>query len=391
MSGSNSIVFMHNISPSWNEEIVALLLNKKLCTPHNNELEIESVKVCFFNTGQETSVVVGTRTISSRVAKIEFASQKEKDDIVLSYQGLVVPLTHGYHSYLFSSSSSINDLILENNVPNADVIRFPSPPLHLQFMALTTKELERRGKSFLSTSPTNDDENQVSKRHRRKRPTLRQHASLAFLLCKHFDGVRPIEICSGILIDEEITKYLLQMLQSIPTYPDDNDETEVQNPSSNTFSWPSLNKQRKGVKSQNYLTLRQKHAPCWDDLWLACRQVMVHVYGDDNLPTYNALAITKNFHGSPHIDQHDQTFQHVIALGDFVGGRLCSELNDETEIQMNIHNRLARMDGRMVHWVSEWSGKERFSVVYYSTDPKDYTPPLSSKSHVIFMQERAKE
>lgn len=137
--------------------------------------------------------------------------------------------------------------------------------------------------------------------------------------------------------------------------------------------------------SRNYLTLRKNRlAPCWSEIWNASHQIMNCVYGSERLPAYNALAITKNFQGSPHIDQHDKTFQHVIALGDFKGGYLCTELDDEKELQINVHQRLGRIDGRSVHWVSQWRGTERYSVVYYTTDEEDFTPPLQAKYHMDF-------
>ena len=203
------------------------------------------------------------------------------------------------------------------------------------------------------------------------------------------------------------------------------------------LTWPLATKQRKGVQSQHYLTVRQRHPPEHDKIWDLCRQLLVktlslHIddppYGDNaydenngsgsgsQIPNYNALAVTKNFHGSPHIDAHDQTFQHVVALGDFDGGNLCCELdsynesehidngNDKddgkgkdtqelvdvhpprTQLNIQIKNRLGRMDGRNVHWVSGWEGKERYSIVYYSTNKEHYTDPVPQSTHVEWMK-----
>lgn len=42
--------------------------------------------------------------------------------------------------------------------------------------------------------------------------------------------------------------------------------------------------------------------------------------------TQNLKAVTKNFRGSPHIDQNDFSVQYALAVGDFAsGGELCVE------------------------------------------------------------------
>ena len=70
------------------------------------------------------------------------------------------------------------------------------------------------------------------------------------------------------------------------------------------------------------------------------------------------------------MDAHDTTYQHVVALGDFGGGRLCADHGPRGEIRIEVKHRLGRIDGRMVHWVEKWKG-ERYSVVYYSTSKAD--------------------
>ena len=83
---------------------------------------------------------------------------------------------------------------------------------------------------------------------------------------------------------------------------------------------------------------------------------------------YNAIAVTKNFTGSPHIDTHDRCPQLAIALGDFEGGALCVESEDGSCVDVfDTHDKIAKVDGRRVHWVKAFRGRERFSIIFYNT------------------------
>ena len=102
-------------------------------------------------------------------------------------------------------------------------------------------------------------------------------------------------------------------------------------------------------------------------------------------PKHFSKAVTKNFRGSPHIDQNDLSVQYALSVGDFGhGGELCVEecwlwdllgvvsksLHPETVENhlssqenpllvkvLNSHNRLVCIDGRFPHWVSGYSGE----------------------------------
>jgi hypothetical protein len=84
---------------------------------------------------------------------------------------------------------------------------------------------------------------------------------------------------------------------------------------------------------------------------------------------FSAIAVTKNFVGSPHIDKYDITYQHAISLGEFkTGGQLCVESEDHNRVSVvGTHGRLVRVDGRFVHWVRRFGGGDRFSLIFYAT------------------------
>jgi len=86
---------------------------------------------------------------------------------------------------------------------------------------------------------------------------------------------------------------------------------------------------------------------------------------------YTAIAVTKNFAGSPHIDTHDISYQWTISLGDFHGGgELCVESSPQEVCVIDTQHKGAKVDGRYVHWVRGYNrqaGGDRFSIVFYKT------------------------
>ena len=106
---------------------------------------------------------------------------------------------------------------------------------------------------------------------------------------------------------------------------------------------------------------------------------------------YTSLALTRNFRGSPHRDELDQSFQFAVSLGTFgdcggggggggdgggaadCGGRLCTESSVGEVTCIDTHNKLGCIDGRCTHWVDGYEG-ERFSVVFYTVDEAHFTP-----------------
>ena len=138
--------------------------------------------------------------------------------------------------------------------------------------------------------------------------------------------------------------------------------------------WPGQS-HRAGVKSERYLVLKRDIRGSNDvyaSLKLACEAVLAEV--DADFP-YDSLAITKNFISSPHLDIEDKSYQFAMAFGNFAdGGELCVEARDGTKRWMiNTRERLARFDGRSVHWVRGYTGT-RYSVVWYVNRKTKFTP-----------------
>jgi hypothetical protein len=88
---------------------------------------------------------------------------------------------------------------------------------------------------------------------------------------------------------------------------------------------------------------------------------------EDFARRFTALAVTKNFKGSPHIDTLNVAPFYGLSLGDFDnGGKLCVECSATCVAEIDTRGRFAKVDGRFCHWVSDYEGT-RYSLIYYVT------------------------
>jgi hypothetical protein len=164
-----------------------------------------------------------------------------------------------------------------------------------------------------------------------------------------------------------------------------------------TLRWPP-GSQRKSMLATHYLVLRGGSAVAfYPELNALCDELMAWV-GDTDF-AHSAVAVTKNFVGSPHVDHLDVSYQYAVSLGCFQGGRLCVEevAKDKwTTHRINTKDRVARMDGRFVHWVEPFHttssssaatasddvdtndkhmGGDRYSLIFY-TSTEDQARPV---------------
>ena len=143
------------------------------------------------------------------------------------------------------------------------------------------------------------------------------------------------------------------------------------------LAWPKLSA-RPGVDAERYLVFSTRRSTAdlgtrhpHHALRSACDELLRWYRSACNDPGYRhtAIAVTKNFRGSPHIDTFDRCPQLAVAVGDFEGGHLCVE-GEGGGAHVDVfdtHDRLAKVDGRRVHWVRAFRGAERFSVIFYNT------------------------
>jgi hypothetical protein len=88
-------------------------------------------------------------------------------------------------------------------------------------------------------------------------------------------------------------------------------------------SWPRP-RERGKVAAGEYLTVSPANAGRHPRLWALAAETVAVL---DPSFAYTAIAATKNFCGSPHIDTHDVGYQWALSLGTFSGGgQLCLEV-----------------------------------------------------------------
>jgi hypothetical protein len=64
------------------------------------------------------------------------------------------------------------------------------------------------------------------------------------------------------------------------------------------------------------------------------------------------------------------------------GGKICVECCTREVAEVETRGRLAKIDGRFVHWVTPYDG-ERYSIIYYQTE--GHVTPMKS---AVFEDER---
>ena len=86
-------------------------------------------------------------------------------------------------------------------------------------------------------------------------------------------------------------------------------------------------------------------------MWELARRAVEEV-DPDFAARYTAVAFTKNFVGSPHIDTQNIATFRGLALGDFSegGGALAVEVSAREVAHVDTRRRLGKLDGRFPHW-----------------------------------------
>jgi len=156
------------------------------------------------------------------------------------------------------------------------------------------------------------------------------------------------------------------------------------------INWPHTTRERPKVKAQHYMILQKpgsgqvdskrtrKETAKWQK-YQAIYDVAVQVLEatlqeiDPEFPQrFTALAVTKNFQGSPHIDTLNVGPFYGLALGHFElgGGKIAVECSPTVVAEIDTRGRLAKVDGRFPHWVTPYKVQEdatRYSLIYYVT------------------------
>ena len=442
-----------DLEPSWSRTLIALLLGLDLFADAADEKDVVDAG----SIPDVPTPLAGHARVwklkDSTSAAVECASIHDFLG-ALAHDGLEVPCTHAYRH------RRVTPLV---HVPDAE--RLPlhtlSPSLEMQLAPLPTPELERR--LAVASRDTSSEEDardakraktrgdsgssgkrlaNAAKNEKASRCKITRHLRLCRQLASSMRGERPTRSIDGVRLDAEGETYAGKLLDALRAFD----------------GWPEDSKRRKGVGAAAYAVIKRKDIDkilareahtettaiqkkvvelfrlAQATLNVACRVKT----GDEPVP-FDAVAVTRAFRGSPHVDARDTSHQYVLALGDFSppGGALCvEEVAEEVArlrpgdardtgdagdgdpggdgaargkktrdgesraerrfvptgrvLRVNVKNRVARIDGRHVHWVDGWSG-ERFSVVFFCTRKEHAAEMQATAAHVEWMAAKQRE
>lgn len=167
----------------------------------------------------------------------------------------------------------------------------------------------------------------------------------------------------GTLISEDTIKELIAEMEAI--------------------HWPHTTRERPKIKAEYYMILQKPGSGQVDSKRTRIETAKLNKYRSifnaavralqqvdpDYANRFTALAVTKNFMGSPHIDTLNVGPFYGISLGDFGegGGKIAVECSPTLVAEIDTRNRFAKVDGRFPHWVTPYEGGTRYSLIYYMT------------------------
>lgn len=182
------------------------------------------------------------------------------------------------------------------------------------------------------------------------------------LQCYAACGTRTLRRVPGVLLPVCLQPLLPVLLTEMraTAWPPHN---ERERPKINASGYIILAKPQEEGTTRAAKTLQkvQKHARIWD---LAAQ--VIEGVDPDFATKWTALALTKQFKGSPHIDHDNIGPFYGLALGDFQGGGICVEAGPFEVVEVDTKEKMGKADGRFPHWVAPYEG-ERYSLIFYQT------------------------
>ena len=157
------------------------------------------------------------------------------------------------------------------------------------------------------------------------------------------------------------------------------------------IDWSTKNRERPKIKAEYYMILQRPGSGQIDSARTRRETAKLNKYraifdkalqvieetDPDYAKRFTALAVTKNFTGSPHIDTLNTSAFYGLSLGDFTphdGGKIAVECSPTLVAEVDTRGRLAKVDGRFPHWVTPYDDPadedgsgSRYSLIYYAT------------------------
>jgi hypothetical protein len=190
----------------------------------------------------------------------------------------------------------------------------------------------------------------------------REDVMQRLLACYDAAPPRTVRHERGIPVRQEMLDELLVELQSI--------------------QWPGTTRERPKISAEYYMILQRSQPDQgskranreaaklqrYQGLWSKAVKAITEV-DCEFADRFTALAVTKNFCGSPHIDTLNVGPFYGISLGGFSpedGGKISVECSPTCVAEVDTRGRLGKVDGRFPHWVTPYQGT-RYSLIYYVT------------------------
>lgn len=223
--------------------------------------------------------------------------------------------------------------------------------LRSQLEPLSTPQLRKRLEQSFGVTLTDDD------------GTFgREYIMSTILSCYEKHGPRQICKVQGIPASSQRISSLLLELNAIP--------------------WPTTTRERPKIRAEYYMILQKPGSGISDSVKTKKETAKLTRYQslfDEAVAAlteidpkfaqrFTALAVTKNFVGSPHIDTLNVGPFYGLSLGEFTpgGGCIAVECSPFVVAEVNTHGRFGKVDGRFPHWVTPYEGT-RYSLIYYVT------------------------
>ena len=186
--------------------------------------------------------------------------------------------------------------------------------------------------------------------------------------CNKVNNGRAIVHVSGVEVEKSICERVLKAMKEL------------------WDTTPTRNRERPSIFAENYMILcnpsmfdpsssqkaakaagkLKRHQAIWNLAFEAMNSVDP-IFASQ----YTAVALTDNFHGSPHIDKQNCGPFYGFSVGNFEEGtgQIMVECSARVLAAVNTKNRFAKVDGRFPHWVAPYDGcvLDRYSLIYYRT------------------------
>ena len=222
--------------------------------------------------------------------------------------------------------------------------------LRSQLEPLSTPQLRKR------LERTFDVHRDVTKEEGHDRESLMQ----TLLECYANVGARTVRQERGIPCRADTLAKLEHAMKAIQ-WPQDRERPKISAQHYMILQRPGTNS-GVGPKAKKEAAKLQRYAGIWDLAEQAIREI-----DEEFADRFTALAVTKNFCGSPHIDTLNVGPFYGISMGEFWGGgKICVECSAMVVAEVETKGRFGKVDGRFPHWVSAYEGT-RYSLIYYVT------------------------